>query len=278
MDPRDLRKHLVPEIKEKILTIASGYPIAELGSTFDELGDYLQALAIAALLANEDQEEFRNNLVRGGHARRYFLRRSATEQNTSDRHLAVSRTEALWDSLAAGSANLAAEIVALSIDQWHGDWEYEDDYWYHKIVGSLVLARRRNERGAGGAEQILPRLAAALGDEAEPRYRLCGALVAGDEGLFNEALFELLQRAQARFDKKRDSIVSAEFPESLFWLKSFVSIEGLALIHLASLFGITADEHLPLCPEAGRLPALTRDVFDVFVEVDNERRQAQGNR
>jgi hypothetical protein len=278
MDPRDLRRQLVPEIKEKILTVASGYPIAELGSTIEELGDYLQGLGIAALLANEDQDEFRNNLVRSGHARRYFLRRSAAEQNTSDRHLAASRTDALFDSLAAGSPKLAAEIAELSIDQWHGDWEYEDDYWYHKLLGSLVLERRRNERGPRDAAKMLPRFAAALGDEAEPRYRLCSALIGGDEGVFNDALFDLLQREQTRFDKKRDSIVSAEFPESLFWLKSFVSIEGLALIHLGSLFGLTADEHLPLCPEAGRLTVLTRDIPDVFVEVDNERKQFRDNR
>jgi hypothetical protein len=278
MDPRDLRQQLVPEIQEKILIVASDYAIAELGDTFEELGEYFQGLGIAALLANEDQDEFRTNLVRSGHARRYFLRTSAAEQSTSDRFLAVSRTEALWDSLAAGSPNLAAEIAELSIDQWHGDWEYEDDYWYHKLVGNLLLARRRNEPGASGAVQALPRLAAALGDEAEPRYRLCKALLAKDESAFNEALFDLLEHEQRRFDAKRDSIVSAEFPESLFWLKSFVSIEGLALIHLGSLFGITADEHLPLCPEAARLPALSRDVPDLFVDIDNERRQVRGKR
>jgi hypothetical protein len=278
MDPRDLRNQLVPEVKERILSVAVGYPIAKLGDTIEELSEYLQGLAIACLLADEDQDEFRDNLVRSGHARRYFLKRSADEQHTTGRHLAVSRTDALFDCLAAGSLSLAKEIVDLSVDEWHGDWEYEDEYWYRKFVGALLSERWAKKAGRTSAEDALRRLAAAIGDDAAPRHQVCNALLGRDQVVFNEALFNLLEAARAQFDEKRASIVSAELPTALFWLKSFVSIEGLALVRLAQLSGMSADEYLPLCPEAARLAVATRDTPDLFVDVDIERRQLRGQR
>ena len=130
MDPRELQRNLVPEIKERILIIASGYPIFELDETFDQLGEYLQALGISHLLAQADEREFRNNLIRSGHARRYFLSRCLQEENKDDRHLALSRTESVLDCLAAGNLAVSREIAERSVSDYNPDWEYEDDEDY----------------------------------------------------------------------------------------------------------------------------------------------------
>jgi hypothetical protein len=276
MDPRDLKNLLVPEIKERILTVASGYPISELGETLEELSAFLQALALANLLAGMNEAEFRDNLIRSGHARRYFLRRSLAEQSTSDRHLAVSRTDAQFDCLVGGSMNVAMEIAERSIGSWRGDWEYEDDFWYRKFMDALLLERWGNRNTA--AAQILPRLADAIGDTAEPRYRVSRALLERDERGFNEAVFSLLDRHRTRAEQRRPGIVSSELPDALFWLTSFVSIEGLALARLAEISGIAADDDLPLCPDVGRLPMTSIEPPDLFVEVDTEIRERRSGR
>src|SRR5215813_3349285 len=109
MDASEIRDELVPEIKEMLAFVAAGYPIRELGDELEKLSEYFQALGIAYLLEYADQDRFRENLVRSGHARRYFLRKLLEENNVNDHRLALGRTEAFLDALAAGEVGLARE-------------------------------------------------------------------------------------------------------------------------------------------------------------------------
>lgn len=272
MDPRDLQNLLIPEIKERILIVASGYPINELGQVLEDLSEYLQSLGISHLLAQGDVTEFRDNLIRSGHARRYYLRRSAEENNENDRHLALSRTESFFDCLASGDLFLTKEIVDLSPKRWHANGEYEDDFRYRKFLESQFLGTWAGEQDISDRKKSLGDFEGSLdGPDADPRFTVCAALVDRNQQEFNVALFEFMEQKKDQFDEKRDTIITTEFPDSLFWLRNSVSTEGLALIRLGNLTGITVEEHIPLCPEFGRLPVESKEIADLFKEVDRER-------
>ncbi len=272
MDPRDLQNLLIPEIKERILVVASNYPIGELGQVLEELSEYLQSLAISYLLAQGDVTEFRDNLIRSGHSRRYYLRRSVEENNENDRHLALSRADSFFDSLASGDLFLTKEIVDLSPINWHANWEYEDDFQYRKFLGSQFLSTWAGEQDIPDRKKFLGDFEGSLDSpNSDPRYAVCAALVGRNHQVFNAALFEFMEQKKDQLDEKRDTIVTTEFPDSLFWLRNSVSTEGLALIRLGNLTGITVEEHLPLCPEFGRLPVESKEIADLFKEVDRER-------
>jgi len=57
------------------------------------------------------------------------------------------------------------------------------------------------------------------------------------------------------------------------WARSFVSVEGLALLRVAELRGMVpleAGEELRLCPELAMLPVGDRDYLDMFVTIERE--------
>ncbi len=199
MDAREIHDGLVPEIKEMLAFVAVGYPVRELGDQLEKLSEYFQALGIAYLLEYADQDRFRENLVRSGHARRYFLRKSREENNPEDRRLALGRTEALLDVLAAGHLGLAREIVDLSIETWHPDWEYEDDFSYYLFLHRLVQANP--DATDANLREILATFERALEDGESPRLDVCQALLDRDTASLREALTRLMQERDKEMEK-----------------------------------------------------------------------------
>ena len=140
MELGEVHAALVEETQETLAVVAGPYRVDELGEEFEKLSDCFQALGICHLLETGNVDQFQENLVRSGHARRYFLRRSQQEGNQRDRHLAISRTEAILDVLTAGHLPLAQEIVQLSQPTWDRAGEYEDDFCYFRFLHLLVRA------------------------------------------------------------------------------------------------------------------------------------------
>src|SRR5439155_20741726 len=100
----------------------------------------IEALGICYLLEDADQEGFRERLIRAGHARRWFLRRSAIEKNTDDYHLALTRQNGFFDALAGGHLVVASDIAAASPVVFNSQWEYEDDFAYQSFLMSLTTS------------------------------------------------------------------------------------------------------------------------------------------
>ena len=73
----------------------------------EEGAAWFQALGICNLLLDADPDRFYENLVRSGHARRYFLQKSRDEGNNDDYQLATSRWDSFLDVVASGHFQLA---------------------------------------------------------------------------------------------------------------------------------------------------------------------------
>ena len=264
MDISDVRRGLVPEINEAYLTLSDPAPIGEVGYLYEDLSLQMEALGICYLLEDADQEGFRERLVRAGHARRWFLRRSRIEGNADDYHLALTRQNGFLDALAAGHLPLAADIAAESNVAFNPQWEYEDDYAYQLFLMSLVAA--------GGPAPIteaqravLDRFEVALEGEVTPRLLICNALAAKHAGAFVDSFHALLEDDQRRVDEDRESDRVLE-GDLCFWPTSYVFVEGLALLKAAELVGIPARGPFPRCPDLARL-GFTNHAYEDYFEV-----------
>ena len=266
MDIRDVHTELVLEAQFSFAAVTAERPVAERGAALEEVSSYFQGLALCHLLETADVAQFRENLVRSGHARRYFLRHSRAEGNDADRRLALSRTEAFLDAVAAADLPLAREIATLSVSAWNPDWEYEDDFCYYRVLHTLALDPGAAREPALGA--LLARFEAALEGDRSWRLALCEALVERDASLFDDALRGFVGAEQEANDARRDALESYEF---LFWPRSFVSVEGLALLQLAALRGIETAEAYPLCPAIARLAPTEHGYRDLFAEIERLR-------
>jgi hypothetical protein len=265
MSPNEIHDALLPEVRELVGILAGGYPIGQLGAELENFSNYFQGLAITHLLTDADLEQFKLYLTRSGYARRYFLSRSARDGNTGDPRLALGRTEAFLDAVAAGQMALAREIARLSGDLWNPDWEYEDDFCYflflHRIVGGLGSA------GAEHLEEILARFKRALEGGKSLRLNVCRAILARDAEAFRTGLFALMEKRQEELFSLRERLQQVEPQGCVCWARSFVSIEGFALMRLAEGAGIPRlepDAEPELCPAEGRIEAVDSDYEDFF--------------
>src|SRR5215471_8194099 len=230
MEIAEVHQLCLEEIRSHITFLTGDYAMKDSADTLAELSRLFQGLGICHFLETLDAGEFRENLVRSGHARRYFLRKCRQEGNVASKHLALSRTEALLDALAAGDLKLSRSIAELSPIYWNRDWEYEDDFCFYAFLNQSLLQAPLLDR-----EQTLARFGAALEGGSSTRLGVLKALLAKDAGDLETALAQLVEEEQARFDVQRSAVVDSKF---LFWPRSFVSIEGLALLRAAELVGL----------------------------------------
>lgn len=240
--------------------VATNLPLLDRAKHLEELSRYFQAYGICFLLMDFDVVQFREFLTRSASTDRYMRTQAQREGVNELRTLALSRTEAFFDALVAGRLGLAKDIVSLAEHvTWHREWEYEDDYYYMRFLHGLV---------GGQAEEELLDYVDAMDriQEEGPSARLgiCNALIRRDSGLFATELQTLLDQKQEKDDAKRPNCGDWD---ALFWPQSFLSIEGLALLQVASLVGIAPSEEFALCPSHARIPLEDQPFEDSFGEI-----------
>jgi hypothetical protein len=275
MSPKEIHDTLLPEVREQVLLLAAGYPIAQLGQELENFSNYFQGLAIAHLLRSADVEQFTLYLTRSAHARRYFLRRSAREGNAEDPRLALGRTEAFLDALAANQIDLARDIARLSGHAWHGGWEYEDDFCYFLFLHQLVSQDGLPDTVGLGA--TLARFESALEGGKSLRLEVCRALLERDDEAFQSGLFALLEQRREELFNLRERMQQVEPMSCVCWARSFLCIEGFALMRVAELVGLLPldrDAEMPLCPSLGRVASAPNPYEDIFEGIERERARA----
>jgi hypothetical protein len=259
MDLANVHGLCIDEIRSNLAFLSGGYPMRDAGGHVEELSRLFQALGICHLLESLDVREFQQNLVRSGHARRYCLRTSDREHDTTTKYLALSRTEAFLDVLAAGDMALARSIAELSTQTWDRNREYEDDFCFYFFLQQLTLQSAPDD-----GEHILRRFESALKGSSSPRLDVLQALHGKDSDKFESSLSKLLEEEQTRIDNQRAKVVDSKF---LFWPRSFISIEGLALLQMAGLVGLSIEGEFPRCPQEARRPLAENDYHDLFAEL-----------
>lgn len=263
MDLRDVRERLMAPLAEHAGALAANWPIRDCAAALECLSEVFQAFAICALLTQYDVDKFRENLVRSAHARRYFLRKAAEANVSDDRRLALSRGEAVLDALAAADIVVAREIAERSIRDWHANWEYEDDFCYYLFIHDCIL--HDGTPAEAITAPLLERYEQSLEGGDDPRLKVCQSLVERDPEKFIATFSALMNAKQEQIDQQRPNVVDSKF---LFWPRSFVSVEGLALLRLAEMAGLAIAEEFPLCPAESRLALHENSYADIFQDLE----------
>lgn len=223
------------------------YPMKRLGGLSLELSDKLRAMAIMALLVKGDSDVFYHNLIRGGITRETYLQRLKNEGINKDHHRASGRYESLLDAVAAGDMALARRIVELSPAEWQNGHEYEDDYCYAQILHRLI-------QETPPEQEIIPLLnqfEAYLEGEPSARLDVCKALMERNQNAFDEAFDALLEEQEAKIaaDKAR-----CQMEDPIVIAQRQVFVEGLAILRLAEMRGLTTQSEYRYCPSLSRIP------------------------
>lgn len=269
MDPlADTYAELLDAARDGVEAAAWGPAADEAGDLYEGLVDAFEGLAICNVLLYYDAEQFRTDLVFAAGARRQFLQ-LCHRDGVAPRHVALSRTHALFCALVARDNALAGELVRLGPAAWRRDGEYEDDFCYHAALARLAVP------DASEALPPLDALVARLVEVAEPgpRLALVRALVEGDADGFREA-FESRLDERARF---ADELFPARRNQPLFVASRHVFVEGLAMLTLAEQRGWAMADEYAYCPAVARLAPrqpLPRDLFlDVVPFLSASRRE-----
>jgi hypothetical protein len=268
VDLAAVHEELVKEVRYGIQYVATPVRIAELGDVFDTLILQLEGLGICHLFEYADEGRFRENMARAGMARRYYLRRSVDERSLGDRHLAWSRTRAVLDALVAGAAPLAQDIARLSTAPWNPSSEYEDDRSFYALVHEILL--RPDPFPSPAALAIVATHERALEGGKSPHFDVAQALVAKDGAALREALEKLVDAEEDRIEEDRSSPALDE-GDILYWPKSRVSIDALAVLKLAEILRIPVAGDFALCPRPARLTWTAATFRDLFEEMDRLR-------
>lgn len=258
MSIADNREEIIDLIKEELAVVAGGYPLSDIGGSYESLCESFQALGICNLLLTADTEGLFRNLVQSGYTRRFFLRQAG--DTMTDFH-AISRTHAVFDVIAAGDFELAREIVALSPARWIEDGEYEDDFDYYSVVHALVVGTR--DAAAADLNDRMERFETSVTDSTAQRLSVCQALVTRDADGFHAAFMDLLIAHETALEERAPDLGDdPRFPPG-----SAVFIEGLALLRLAHDAGIAPDTEIRLCPSSALATHVTGVVDDIYADV-----------
>jgi hypothetical protein len=267
----DTRKELIDSVGAGLAVLMNPVPVARVGLDLEESAAGLQALGICNLLLYADPDRFYENLVRSGHTRRYFLRKSRDEGNLDDFRLAISRWDSFLDVVACGHFQLARDIVALSASHWISGGEYEDDFLYRYFLHNFISPPdpQRDAR----LHESLTRWKAWLSGQPSARLNCCAALLAREPTAFDESFDGLVAHRQAEIAKQRKMELAADIG---FEPRSQVFVEGLALLRMAQAIGLILRADYPMCPAIARAAASKPFPADIFPEIERERTQGGG--
>jgi Immunity protein 49 len=256
-DFSELREDVIEHIKDNMSVVAGGADGEEFGELAELLSAQFQALGICNLLIALDAEGLSRNLCQSAFARRFFLRKSLERVESRNPFWALSRTQALFDAIAAGADGVARDIAGLSPTSWDRDGEYEDDFYYFMFVHDLV--RRNWLLDAIAAQRLLERFEQTLVRATDPRYRLCAATLGRNPLEFWPAFEDYLHERQMEVQKPPISDDAWLEPPRHVW------VEGLAWLRIAEQLGLSSPQpEYALLPGPARLPLLNLLPNDLF--------------
>jgi len=206
-----------------------------------ELTTAYRQRGICSLLLFGTPTDFHVNMMQSAGAFMYFLAHCPEE------HKVTSQAKPLFDALDGGYFEAAGTIAARSRSLWNEGHEYQEEFLYAHFIMQLTLLGEGEELTA-----LCDRFDEVQAGTEATRVKICRALLLRDDGSFNAALAELL-------DKRRENVEAmverGALGEELWsWLRYFSS-EGLALVRLAERAGMETDDRYIDVPEQVRAPS-----------------------
>ena len=220
--------------------------IADLGELSLNASSKLRSLAIMALLSKGDRILFAHNLTRSGRVRLSYLDRLRRERLEDEHHGVSGRIDGQLDAVAASDLDLARKIVAASRTSWLEESEYLEDYCYAQLVHRLVTG----EGELGSVEALTRQFEGALDGQPSARLEVCQTLRNRDQSGFDEAFDALIRGRQAQIEADKARF---QQEEADIMAQRLIFVEGLAVLRLATLYGLRTESEYLFCPSLARL-------------------------
>lgn len=114
----------------------------------------------------------------------------------------------------------------------------------------------------------MDRFEASLEGQQATRFQICQSLLDKDVAGFQDSLHQLMDELEQKNETRKARFLEPDPSQLVFWTRSFVSIEGLALLKVSELLGMDVEDEFSLCPPSARLIETGRPFVDIFVELD----------
>ncbi len=224
------------------------YPLAQFGRLTLDLSEKFRALAIMQLLIEASTDLFLHNLMRSGRTRETYLTRMAQAGINDDHHQVSGRYRPFVDAIAANDLLRARRIARLSPAHFRAGHEYEDDYCYAQLLARLIA-----DAPAPDDEYLalFQQFDTWLAGELNPRLSVCRALFERDQAAFDDAFEELLLDFETVIEAERER---GKHEDDLVRAERQVFVEGLAILRIAGLRGLTTASDYRYCPSLARAP------------------------
>ncbi|MFT4538695.1 MAG: hypothetical protein ACI841_001386 [Planctomycetota bacterium] len=254
MDPHQVLEEARTEIGDLLLFV-TGYPPSDIPEVFENLSANFSTLGVCKLLISGEGTGFRSSLTQSGNAHRFLMRNLGPD--AGQLHLALTRTSALFDTLAAGALKLAHELATLSATHWVATREYEEDFLYRRVLCRLIVD---GQAAVTEAREICDAIE-TVQEGSSTRLEICRALVGLDSEAFCTALNQLAHEYRDDVATNRPLTGEANY---LFWGRSFINVEALGLMQLARHLGMVLDcGEVALCPAHAQLDVRDAEVEDM---------------
>ncbi len=225
------------------------YPAHQLGDLCDELSTKFRALGIMVLLAEANSDLFLHSLMRSAQVRIAYYEAMHRHGMTDDFFMSAGHYQPVLDALASGDVGLVHHIAALS-PQDIRPGEYPDDHYHAQILFRLA------SNTVPTTSDFTPLLDAYANEVASfcPRLSLLRSLIARDQSEFDTAFSEFIDEVDTAIAK---DIERSQHETPVVLAQRAVSVEGLAMLRLATKQGLTTERETLYCPSLARTP-LTR--------------------
>ncbi|MCY1078905.1 Imm49 family immunity protein [Archangium lansingense] len=194
-------------------------------------------LAVSKLLLRGTPDDFLGDLYKSGRAWLWYLEHTPSPDDVT------SQTLPYLDALASNDLDGARGIALRSQKTHQADDEYEEDFLYMRFLMNLLA------RPDDAPLPLLARYEKLLEGNEDFRFDACRALLAGDGEALDAALDALMMEKKSRAERllAKDALDPDEASTT-----ERVSIEGLALVRLATLRGVKVRQIHPLIPPVAR--------------------------
>lgn len=173
-----------------------------------------------------------------------FCQSIAAGQQYQAESFCGTRFYPLFDALALGDVNKATEIANFYPDQWHPDWEYEEDYLYYKFICQYLL--RLKQRNTSDLDELLQRWKVVVENNTGNDFSVCTGLLNSDRDEFMSGLLGLIEEREQKFEDWRET---ASYIPEVEYCNRYVYVNGLGLLSLASLSNMRINETILTLPD-----------------------------
>ena len=201
-----------------------------------ELSFYYRQNASCQYLLTGNTTAFVDNMHRSAGSFLYFL------QTSKEQDKRTSENEPYFDAIVGGFMKTVGQMAKYSRSSCNFDYEYEDDFLYTHFLLSYFF------READG-QKILSDYEAVLEGDDDVRFDLCKSFFEKDPDMFNDKFEQFLVER----DENMIKMISRETVGEDIWSWSkYISMEGLALLKLASLLNFKTNTNYKQIPEGLR--------------------------